>query len=126
MKNHEYVIIKSPMRWVLNLKFIAELKDNIFPKLGIVETKDIEKIITDLGSVVRKMREEGSKSMNAQLDWGSNEKPPATNEKTSGSNGKSPARKETPKHSSHLQRIDYIFRRGQEIVKLFVDHQFSC
>ena len=43
------------------------------------------------------MREEGSKSMNAQLDWGSNEKPPATNEKTSGSNGKSPARKETPK-----------------------------
>ena len=97
MLNHEYVIIKSPMRWVLNLKFIAELKDNIFPKLGIVETKDIEKIITDLGSVVRKMREEGSKSMNAQLDWGSNEKPPATNEKTSGSNGKSTAQKETPK-----------------------------
>ena len=100
MLNHEYVIIKSPMRWALNSKFIAELKDNIFPKLGIVETNDIEKIISDLISVVRKMREEGSKSMNAQLDWGSNEKSPATNEKAAGSNGKSPARKETPKKTS--------------------------
>ena len=74
------------------------MKDHIFPKLGIVESRDIEKIISDLNYGAKKMRE-GSKSLNVvQLGWESNEDQPTTNEK-------SPARKvtqkqETPKKTS--------------------------
>jgi hypothetical protein len=78
MLNHDMVIVKTPLRWYLGIKFINELKEHIFPKLGIVENKDIEKIISDLTYGVKKMREEGSKSLNVvQLGWESNEKSPA-------------------------------------------------
>ena len=79
------------------MKFINELKEYILPKLGIVEAKDIDKIIADLSYAVKKMRDEGSKSMHTQLDWGTNEIPAANNEKPPASTGKSPNRKVTPK-----------------------------
>ena len=101
MLNHDMVIFKHPMKWYVGPRFIAELKEHILPKLGIVERDDIDKIIQGLHFTARKMKEEGgSKSMNAQIDWGSSEKPPATSAKTSSSNGKSPARKETPKKTA--------------------------
>jgi hypothetical protein len=78
MLSHDLVIYKDRARWSISSKFINELKDNIFPKLGIVDGIDVEKIISNLNYGARKMREEGSKSLNVQIDWGPNEEPTVT------------------------------------------------
>jgi hypothetical protein len=105
MLNHDMVIVKNSFKWYLGMKFINELKEYILPRLGIVETKDIDKVITELSYAVKKMREEGTKSMHAQLDWGTNEIPAANNEKSPVSSGKSPTRKVTPKKSPSSAKL---------------------
>ena len=78
MLKHENVLFKGASRWSIVPKFINELKDNIFPKLGIVDGIDVEKIISNLNYGARKMREEGSKSLNVQVDRGPSEEPTVT------------------------------------------------
>jgi hypothetical protein len=93
MLNHDLVLFKTATKCYVGPRFIAELKDHIFPKLGIVDSGDIDKIIQGLNYVARKMKDESSKSLNVQLEWEDTTKALSTIYK-------SPARKTTPKQIS--------------------------